>query len=208
MFFSVVAASAIWFLGALLTAWLQRDDRDAPADPAAWHPPGVKHPVTILTPKGEALVDSGRKDHRGQPIMVACATCHEQRKPDPTIRDSQALDEFHRGLQYAHGKSSCLSCHNSADYNTLRTADGTALDFKDSIGLCAQCHGPQHRDYQNGSHGGMNGYWDLGRGPRQRNHCTSCHDPHHPAYPRVMPVFPPKPVIGEAHPGHAVKNKH
>jgi hypothetical protein len=57
----------------------------------------------------------------------------------------------------------------------------------DAMTLCAQCHGPQFRDYQNGSHGGMNGHWDLSRGPRLRNHCVDCHDPH---VPQVLPVHP------------------
>jgi nitrate reductase cytochrome c-type subunit len=57
--------------------------------------------------------------------------------------------------------------------------------------LCAQCHGPQARDFQHGAHGGMTGYWDLSKGPRRRNSCIDCHDPHAPKYPAVMPVFPP-----------------
>jgi hypothetical protein len=58
--------------------------------------------------------------------------------------------------------------------------------------LCGQCHGPQARDYAHGAHGGMTGYWDLSRGPRERNNCIDCHDPHAPAFPKVRPVFAPK----------------
>jgi hypothetical protein len=53
--------------------------------------------------------------------------------------------------------------------------------------LCAQCHGPQYRDYQNGAHGGMTGNWDLSKGGRVRNNCIDCHDPHAPRYPTVTP---------------------
>jgi hypothetical protein len=38
----------------------------------------------------------------------------------------------------------------------------------------------------------MRGYWDLTRGPRERNTCTDCHDVHAPLYPKVRPVFPPR----------------
>jgi predicted CXXCH cytochrome family protein len=86
-----------------------------------------------------------------------------------------------------------VACHNPADnYATLRLADGTALAFSESMQLCAQCHGPQYRDYQRGSHGGMTGYWDLRRGPRVRNHCQHCHDPHAPQFPKVLPVAEPR----------------
>lgn len=61
-----------------------------------------------------------------------------------------------------------------------------------AIELCRQCHGPQARDYDHGTHGGMTGYWDTTRGPRLRNHCTDCHDAHSPAIVPVMPAAPPR----------------
>lgn len=155
---------------------------------------GETHPVTIqgapTTPTVLAdLSQSGRA-----PTEVACTTCHSTRTPQLAQRDSVQLDEFHQGLQKQHGTLSCLSCHNADNYDTLRLADGTPVAFENTMQLCAQCHGPQFRDYTNGSHGGMNGYWDLKRGPRTRNACNVCHDPHSPAYPQLIPVFPPKDV--------------
>lgn len=196
-FAAVIATIGIGFVAALAWIWFFKDDRAA--RPLVWDAPvaGPKHPVTIHAPCTEVLVDSGRRDARGKPVMLSCATCHDPRPPQVTTKLSSQLDEFHQGLNYQHGELSCLSCHNAGDYNTLRRSDGQALAFEDSRQLCAQCHGPQHRDYLNGSHGGMNGYWDLTRGPRVRNTCTDCHDPHRPAYPLVTPVFPPKPVKGE-----------
>jgi hypothetical protein len=38
----------------------------------------------------------------------------------------------------------------------------------------------------------MKGYWDLQRGPRQRNGCIGCHAAHAPAYPQVLPAPPPR----------------
>jgi nitrate/TMAO reductase-like tetraheme cytochrome c subunit len=152
----------------------------------------------IRQPDGAPMVDSGKRDRHGNPVMVDCATCHDTREPNPGTNSGAALQEFHKGLQYGHGEQTCLSCHNADDYGSLKLADGRPLAFENTMQLCSQCHGPQYRDYRNGSHGGMTGYWDLRQGPRERNTCTDCHDPHHPAYPQVMPVFPPKPVIGEA----------
>ena len=62
----------------------------------------------------------------------------------------------------------------------------------DALRLCAQCHGPQYRDYRHGAHGGMRGHWDLSRGPRERNHCVACHDPHAPAFGQFEPVPGPR----------------
>jgi formate-dependent nitrite reductase cytochrome c552 subunit len=88
-----------------------------------------------------------------------------------------------------------MSCHNAENYDSLRRADGQEVSFGRVMDLCAQCHGPQFRDYTHGAHGGMNGHWDLRSGPRTRNNCIDCHDPHAPAYPKVMPVFPPKDAV-------------
>ncbi len=196
-FFGVIVAIAAWFVGALIFPFFQ-SDKVRPGREFAERPVGdTLHPVSIRQTDAQPWIDSGKKDARGNPVMVSCATCHDTRQTDFTINDASKLDEFHKGMKYAHGGQTCMSCHNADDYNTFRRADGQPLDFSQSMQLCAQCHGPQYRDYQNGSHGGMTGYWDLKQGPRERNHCTDCHDPHHPAYPQVMPVFPPKPVIGQ-----------
>ena len=198
MFFGVIAAITLYFVGALAMPWLQQN-RDRPGRAFSDQTTGdFIHPVSIRKPDAAPLVDSGKVDPHGQPVMVACATCHDTRAPNLAANNGESLKEFHKGLKYQHGSQTCLSCHNSTDYGALKRADGRSIDFSESMQLCAQCHGPQYRDYQNGSHGGMTGHWDLKQGPRERNHCTDCHDPHHPAYPQVMPVFPPKPVIGEA----------
>lgn len=122
---------------------------------------------------------------------VECATCHAMEVEGPTAHRPDELDEFHTGMQMDHGDLSCDSCHNPDDRSTLRLADGEALEFADTRQLCAQCHGPQHRDYMRGSHGGMSGYWDLSKGGRTRNDCVNCHDPHEPAFPSMQPAEGP-----------------
>ena len=136
---------------------------------------------------------SGAVDHHGQAVGVACMTCHTTKTPNLDAGAGGVVPaEFHLGLVYKHGGQSCLSCHHSQDYDALRLADGRKLAFAEAQKLCQQCHGPQSRDYLNGAHGGMNGYWDKTKGARTRNTCTDCHDPHAPKYPQWTPVFAPK----------------
>lgn len=151
---------------------------------------GETHPVHILKPDHPRVL-TGKFLADGTPEAVACSTCHATKEPNVSLASSAELKDFHLGLKFAHGTLSCLSCHDADNYDQLQLADGQAVAFPDVMTLCAQCHGPQHRDYQRGSHGGMTGHWDLTRGPRTRNHCTTCHDPHAPAYPKIMPVFKP-----------------
>lgn len=151
-------------------------------------PDGPRHPTTIHAPSTLGVVDTPLTDANGTPVGVACATCHG---PDPeTAWASRDGAPFHTGVALAHGALTCDSCHD-ADRTALHLADGTSVALPDAIELCAQCHGPQYRDYTHGSHGGLNGYWDTRRGPRTKNHCVDCHGPHAPAYAGVLPVFPP-----------------
>ncbi len=154
-------------------------------------PKPVKFPVTINQPAGAPTIDTGKLDERGRPIVANCTTCHTTKPPNPRLSSGADLKDFHLGLTTNHGDRTCLSCHNPQDYNQLHLADGKPVEFQDVMTLCAQCHGPQFKDYQHGAHGGMTGYWDLTRGPRARNNCIDCHDPHAPQYPKVMPVLRP-----------------
>jgi hypothetical protein len=158
-----------------------------------------KHAVLVKAPSGPPGVNTGRVDMHGKPVRVRCTTCHAVMPSNAANRHGSDLDQFHQGLTMAHGNLSCLSCHNPDNYETLRLADGRAVEFADVMTLCAQCHGPQARDYAHGAHGGMTGHWDLTRGPRQRNNCIDCHDPHAPAFPQVRPVFAPKDRFPRSH---------
>jgi len=161
--------------------------------PAAITEAAPRHPVHVNRPAGppRVVVDTIDSAQGGGTVTVACGTCHATRTPDRANATSADLDEFHQGLQFAHGGSTCLSCHDASNYDRLRLADGRPVEFVDVLTLCAQCHGPQYRDWEHGAHGGMSGYWDLTRGPRTRNNCVDCHDPHAPAFPRMRPTFKP-----------------
>jgi hypothetical protein len=152
----------------------------------AAEPAAALHPVRIAAPPAAPRVVLEGPEGAA---AVPCGTCHRTRPSDPAA--AVAPDEFHEGLAYAHGAQACISCHDPADYDRLRLADGCALPFAVSMRLCRQCHGTQARDYDAGAHGGWTGHWDLRRGPRERLHCIHCHDPHAPAYPQMLPTFRP-----------------
>ncbi len=179
--------------------------------PAATPEPIVStplHPIIIKQPVSVPKVATGLTNFHGEPVMASCVSCHATTTPNREIRAAVDLKKFHQGLKYQHGNLTCLSCHNADNYDTLRLADGRALNFTDSMTLCSQCHGPQRRDYDMGLHGGMNGHWDLRRGGRTRNTCINCHDPHVPDFPLVMPVLPPRDRISVPHPAHGETTPH
>lgn len=153
---------------------------------------GLQHAVEIRPGPATPRADLGVTDQHGEAVTAACSTCHTNRTANTTNRQTADLDEFHQSLAFSHNDLSCLSCHNPDNYDSLRLADGTPVEYSDVIKLCAQCHGPQYRDYQHGAHGGMTGYWDLSRGPRFRNNCVDCHHPHTPQFPKMRPTFKPR----------------
>ncbi|MCA9135766.1 MAG: hypothetical protein KDB00_03380 [Planctomycetales bacterium] len=152
----------------------------------------VKYQVLIRRPTGPPLVKLPQQDPLGRVVEVACLTCHGIREPNLQNRKPTDLDEFHQNMTLVHGELACYSCHNPADAATLRLADGSPVSYPDVMTLCAQCHATQARDYKHGAHGGMNGYWDQRRGPRTRNNCIDCHDPHAPKFPTMQPTFKPR----------------
>ncbi len=152
----------------------------------------AQHPVTIRRPAGPPRIPTGTFDEKGRPESVACATCHATKPANTDAKLGIPLAHFHQTLTGTHGSLSCVSCHTPTDgYGSLRLADGKTVPYAEAVTLCAQCHGPQYRDYRHGAHGGMTGYWDLTKGGRVRNTCTDCHDPHAPKYPTVSPATGP-----------------
>jgi formate-dependent nitrite reductase cytochrome c552 subunit len=182
-----LTATAFW----LATA-RDGDDVSPPAPSSSTNVAPQAFTTTIRPVEAAPMVLTEAAHFSGAPALVSCGSCHTTTKPNRAIKSAEQLEKFHQGLAFAHGSQSCLNCHNEQDYDTLRLANGEVLEFGSVMNLCGQCHGPQLRDYQRGLHGGMNGYWDLNRGPRVRNNCIHCHDPHAPAFPVVQPVLPPK----------------
>lgn len=166
--------------------------RGTPSESAPLVPVGEQHPVVVRKPSEPVGIPLGALDEKGQPVSARCATCHATKPANAEAKLGIPLTHFHQGLIGKHGSLSCTSCHNPADgYSSLRLADGKRVPYAEVMTLCAQCHGPQFRDFQHGAHGGMTGYWDLTKGGRVRNNCVDCHDPHAPRYPTVQPARGP-----------------
>jgi len=178
-------------LAVLVAAAFAAEIADRPVVTTTDTTPKAQHPV-VRNSHPAPRVQTGITDHAGRPATIACSTCHAIRTPNPANHAGTDLDQFHQGLQFQHGGSTCLSCHDPGNYDNLRLADGRKVAFENSIELCSQCHGPQRRDYDHGAHGGMNGYWDLTRGGRHRNTCIDCHDPHVPKYQSAFPMPHPR----------------
>jgi hypothetical protein len=135
-------------------------------------------------------------DGKGDTVQVSCITCHSL-APLDTLR-AQNLS-VHGKRTLSHGSLGCQSCHDKDHNDKLVLAGGDTINMTEALTLCAQCHGPQFRDYKRGSHGGMKGYWDRSVGTRERKHCVECHEPHSPAFRPMMPVLPPSTAGHERH---------
>ncbi len=192
---------ALWLLAALALGALAgcRDDvaetlQPAPAADAA------RHPVTTRPRAGGpgAGLLTTVKGHDGELVRAPCSSCHSTRDNVPGRDGGDVPTDFHAGLTMRHGTLRCGQCHAAPeanggfDYDALHLSDGSKVAVDAAITLCAQCHGPQTRDYKHGSHGGMQGHWDTRLGPRERNQCIHCHDPHAPAYVGMVPAPGPR----------------
>lgn len=190
----VIAVVGAGILVASVVATVLMNQNKRPVDEYAgeWTPGEAKYEVEIRGVGSHPVVAAGLVD--GRPVKVRCDTCHAGKEPDRSTASGADLKDFHQGLVFEHGGGalSCLACHNADDYETLRKPDGAVVPFSRAMELCAQCHGPQYRDYLGGSHGGMTGYWDLQRGGRTRNSCLDCHDVHSPSFKQMIPMPPPK----------------
>jgi hypothetical protein len=163
-------------------------------------PAGAVHRESVHAPAKLTSIEVDPTDR--QSPRVACATCHALRPPKPLPERADQLAEFHRGLVFTHGDLACASCHVAGRPDALRLASGVVIPMTEALQLCGQCHGPQLRDFRRGAHGGVQGHWTLALGPRLRNHCVDCHDPHAPRVPGALPAPPPRDrgVTKEPHP--------
>lgn len=184
-------------------ATVARQRNEASVEPSA-HPaetsPSV-HAVTIHEPASLTSIPSDVRDANDASVGIGCQTCHSLPHLVDAPRADASVGGPHAGLVFRHGTNACASCHDPADPTRLHLATGESVPMTEAMRLCAQCHGPQYRDYTRGAHGGMRGHWDLTRGPRQRNHCVDCHDAHAPAYPQFRPMPPPNDRFPPATPG-------
>lgn len=171
-----------------------------------------KKPVELKFDAAHRLVFP--KEHADLIIaMRNCVSCHGTDKPvklEYLADGSVVMPKAHQDLLVmAHGRNnrndSCFNCHDPAKLNQLVTREGKRLKLDEATPLCASCHGPTFRDWEAGVHGRTTGYWNRAMGAAVREECTSCHDPHAPAFPKMIPMPGPRalhaPVVAE--PKHA-----
>ena len=151
-------------------------------------PPEFTNTATVRMSAAEVIRTGG--DTSG----MACYSCHDEKKPVVVRRDTNGaivLPEAHSDMALKHGRSNlndyCFNCHDPNNLVQLKPHEGQTFKLTESTLLCASCHGPTYRDWKIGIHGRMAGYWDRKQGGPVRKECTSCHDPHAPAFPPIKP---------------------
>ncbi|MBI4349936.1 MAG: hypothetical protein HY550_00710 [Elusimicrobia bacterium] len=138
-------------------------------------PPAVKPAYYDTTPvRGRlktALMTEG----------TPCGTCHDSM--DPPAVDPSKRGTFHSQIVLRHGANvRCFNCHNSGKRDFFSGFGGEPIPYSRVETLCAKCHGPHYRDWQQGAHGRRNGYWNTAMGERKTQVCIVCHDPHWPVF--------------------------
>ena len=122
-----------------------------------------------------------RKDKIGR---YRCSVCHN----DKPVRVQDGALFTHSDIVINHGlgdnKLACVDCHDKKDRDFLVDKQGRKIDYDHSYQLCGQCHFRQERDWVGGAHGKREAYW---AGERVVRNCTSCHNPHSPAFKTKMP---------------------
>lgn len=171
-----------------------------------WGQPVILHPVVPADPSfadGATVRQSAAELYRtdGDVSMLACYSCHDRDEPILLQFDEegQVISEEHEvDFELLHGRrhqnESCFNCHASDNLERLITRDGRHLLLTESNALCGSCHGTTHRDWEIGIHGRVSGYWNAQLGEKTWQDCTSCHDPHAPAFPTVTPAPGPHPL--------------
>jgi len=113
-----------------------------------------------------------------------CSACHSKNKAQ--ARDGALITHGDISIDHGEGENelACIECHDRQDGNYLVDMEGKKIDFDHSYRLCGQCHFRPKRDWLGGAHGKRVAYW---AGERVVMNCTSCHNPHSPAFKTKMP---------------------
>jgi hypothetical protein len=115
-----------------------------------------------------------------------CSDCHRiipsPAEPDRTLTQ-------HREIRLRHGiNTRCFNCHHRTNRDAFVDDYGNEIPWDQPQLVCAKCHGPVYRDWQHGSHGRTNAYWDPKQGKQIRRRCIECHDPHCPPFAPMVPA--------------------
>jgi len=137
---------------------------------------------------------------------MECTNCHDT--SEPYTGNPKKKGEFHERITLEHGRNEhCFNCHNRKDLGTFYDHGGEPIPLKRIQMLCAKCHGPTFRDWEEGAHGRRSGYWDKAKGRGVETACIACHDPHSPAF-KAMEAAPPPHVNPRTPPGAGAGTPH
>lgn len=172
---ALLASAVLWAFNPLPYASVVSDPVPVPS--WATDPTPVRQPH--LQPEYQAGVFTYR-----------CSECHKIiASPPETFR---TLTQ-HREIQLEHGiNTRCFNCHHPTNRDAFVDDYGREIPWDHPPVLCGKCHGPVYRDWQHGSHGRTNGYWDRTKGEQTRRRCIECHDPHRPSFPALAPAPGPR----------------
>ncbi len=146
------------------------------------------YPLPVKTVQSKENYQGGsfkvlaRKD---QISRFRCSVCHN----DNPVKVQDGVLFTHSDIKLNHGlgknQLTCNECHSLSERDFLVDKEGQKIDFDHSYQLCGKCHFRQKRDWLGGAHGKRETYW---AGERVVKSCTSCHNPHSPAFPTKMPA--------------------
>jgi hypothetical protein len=183
---SAAGAAAVWVPVALFAVALVLALNPWPFEnqvaPATQVPAWATDPTPVRRP-------TMRPEYVVAGYTYRCSDCHDiLPSPPETYR---TLTQ-HTEIELKHGiNTRCFNCHHRSNRDAFADDSGGEIPWDQPQLVCAKCHGPVYRDWQNRSHGRTDGYWDESRGPRGRRKCTECHDPHQPPFPPMRPAPPP-----------------
>ncbi len=145
-------------------------------------PASVTDPTPVRQPAVTPVYELG-------PFTYRCSECH---RDIPSLYAAGGDLTQHADIHLAHGMNTrCLNCHHPTNREAFVDDFGEEIPWDQAPVLCGKCHGPVYRDWQHGSHGRINGYWDTTRGEQVRLKCIACHDPHRPPFAPLASAPPP-----------------
>jgi hypothetical protein len=152
---------------------------ESPVVVSAPVPPSVTDPTPVRQPKRVP-------QYRVASFTYQCSDCHRI-IPSPT-ETLRTLGQ-HKEIHLRHGiNTRCFNCHHRTQRDAFVDDQGEPIPWSEPQLVCAKCHGPVYRDWQAGSHGRINGFWDTSRGVQTRRKCIECHDPHVPPFAPMHPA--------------------
>jgi len=159
--------------------WLDPAPFVSPVPPRVAAPAWATDPTPVRQPKL-------RPEYQVAGYTYQCMDCH---RIIPSPAETFRKLTQHTEIRLNHGiNTRCFNCHHPTHRNAFVDDFGAEIPWNQPQLLCAKCHGPVYRDWQAGSHGRINGYWDPARGPQTKLRCIECHDPHHPPFQPLPPA--------------------